>query len=81
MADGPEQEPSALPRIAIILAYNGGITDIHCDCTDSPLEVVIATARKDGRVTGRPITMLATPNPALVEDTFRRADLGPERNA
>lgn len=38
------------------------------------LDVVVAARRRDGQLTGRPVTMLATRNEALVAEAFARAD-------
>lgn len=76
MADQPAEETGP-PRVAIILAHNGGITNVHAD--HMQLDVVIATKRKDGVITGRPTTMLATPAPELVDHCFELADPGATR--
>jgi hypothetical protein len=41
------------------------------------LDVVIATRRRDGGITGRPVTMLATRNERLIAQAFERAESPP----
>lgn len=76
MDGSPEQpdQPSPRTRIAIVLSHGGVVTAVYCDGTDTPLDVVITTRRKDGELTGRPVTTLATPDAVLVGAAFQRAD-------
>lgn len=61
------------PRFVILIGYNGAVSDVRTDDTKAH-EVAVATVRKDGHITGRPVPMLATPDPELVERIFKMCD-------